>query len=403
MRSPMKLPFEPGPRPRTIDAYLGEIPQSLFDERTFGSCELADRYATDLALDLVRRLGLAPVLARGGDLDELAAARGFVPGFRPALATLLARLAEAGEIEREGPPGRERWRAPAALREPELGALRALGIERDPSVAPTLDLLDAAAAAYPAVATGASTGEQELFAAGRIALWLAYFSNANPVYALNNLQAAVVAANRLPAGGGLRVLEVGAGAGSFTVALLEELERRGRLTDLALYDFTEPSPFFRRRGERELRARWPALALGVRALDLDRPFEAQGGAEGYHLAVGVNVLHVARDLAAALDRLRGALVPGGWLVAGECLRLYPGQTVPADLVFQLFTSFTHVVTDPELRPAHGFLEPGTWRRALSACGFAEASVLPDFDHIRDLYPRFFAGVLCGRRPTVESP
>lgn len=399
----MKLPFEPGPRPRSMDAHLGEIPQSLFDERTFGSCELADRYATDLALDLADRLGLAAPLARGGDLDELAAALGCAPGFRPALSTLLARLAEAGEIEREEADGRTRYVARRPLRAPELAELRALGLERDPGVAPTLDLLDAAAAAYPAVAAGTTTGEQELFAAGRIALWFAYFSNANPVYALNNLQAAVVAANRLPAGGGLAVLEVGAGGGSFTVALLEELERRGRLADLALYDFTEPSPFFRRRGERELRARWPALPLRSRALDLDRDFGEQGGADGYHLAVGVNVLHVARDLAAALGRVRAALLPGGWLVAGECLRLFPGQTVPADLVFQIFSSFTGVVTDPELRPTHGFLEPATWRRALAGAGFAEAAVLPDLEVIRHHYPRFFAGVVCGRRPSPESP
>ena len=398
----MKRAFDPGPRPRTIDPFLGEIPRSLFDERTFGSCELADRYATDLALDLVRRLGLAEPLARGGDVEELAAGREFAPGFRPALATLLARLAEAGEIDREPAGGRARFVARRPLREPELAELRALGLERDPSVAPTLDLLDAAAAAYPAIAAGTSTGEQELFSAGRIALWLAYFSNSNPVYAINNLQAAVVAANRLPAGAGLRLLEVGAGAGSFTVALLEELERRGRLGDLALYDFTEPSPFFRRRGERELKARWPGLPLRSRALDLDRPFAEQGGADGYQLAVGVNVLHAARDLGAALGRVREALLPGGWLVAGECLRLFPGQTVPADLVFQLFASFTEVATDPELRPAHGFLEPATWRRALAAAGFEGVAVLPDLDRIRDHYPRFFAGVVCGCRPTLES-
>jgi SAM-dependent methyltransferase len=209
----------------------------------------------------------------------------------------------------------------------------------------------------------------------------------------------VVAANRLPSRPGSRVLEVGGGAGSFTSALLEELDRRGRLGELALYDFTEPSPFFRRRGERELHARFPEVPLRARGLDIDLPFGGQGVVDGpYDLAVGVNVLHAARDLVGALARLLDALAPGGWLVAGECLRLFPGQPVPADLVFQIFRSFTQVATDPEIRPAHGFLEPSSWRRAFAAAGFEQVEVVPDLDRIRHLYPRFFAGVVRGRRP-----
>jgi len=396
----MRFAFDPGPRPRGLDAFLGEIPDALFDDRTFACCELVARYADDLALDLARRLNLAPALARGASTAELASGLSFADSFRPALESLLGRLAAAGELERSPCGcGAAVWVAPRPLREPELAELRARGLELDPAMAPSLDLLDAAAAAYPAVAAGLTTGEHELFSAGRIALWLGYFSNRNPVYALNNLQTAVVAARRLGARPGARVLEVGGGAGSFSVALLEELDRQGRLADLALYDFTEPSPFFRRRGERELHARFPGVALRARGLDIDLPYEEQGPVDGpYDLAVGVNVLHVARDLVATLTRLREALRPGGWLVAGECLRLFPDQPVPADLVFQIFRSFTEVSTDPELRPSHGFLEPSSWRRALAAAGFEEVSVVPDLDRIRDLYPRFFAGVVLGRRP-----
>lgn len=402
----MSVAFVPTPRPRDLERHLGEIPAALFDDRIWASCELADRYATDLCLDLVGRLGLGEALAAGGTVESLATARGFVPTFRPALAALLDRLAVAGEIERRPELGASEgahYRARAPLRAAELSGLRRIGLEHDPAVASTLDLLDAAAAAYPAVAAGTTTGEQELFSAGRIGLWLTYFSNQNPVYALNNFQAAVAAANRLPSRAGLRVLEVGAGAGSATRTLLDELERRGRLGELERYDFTEPSPFFRRRGERELRARFPSVPLVSRALDLDRPLGEQATPpESLDLVFGVNVLHVARDLGAALREIRDALRPGGWLVAGECLRLFPGQPVPADLVFQIFDSFVHVATDPELRPAHGFLEPETWRRALAATGFDEVVVVPDLDRIRELYPRFFAGVVCGRRPPVES-
>lgn len=401
MAADMLHPFDPGPRPRIPEDLLGEIPESLFDDRIYAACELAERYATDLALEIARRLGLDEPLAAGGTAAALTAARGFDPAFHPAIEALLERLAAAGELARTDGASGPVYRRDGPAREPELVALRAIGVAIDPRIVATLDLLDAAAAAWPAVASGRTTGEKELFSAGSIALWLAYFSNDNPVYALNNLLTAVVAANRLPDREGLSVLEVGAGAGGFTATLLDELARRGRLGQVARYKPTEPSPFFRRRGERELKARFPQVPLTFRALDVDQPFVAQGlSTELRDLVVGVNVLHVARDLGAALARIRETLVPGGWLVAGECLRLFPSQPVPADLVFQLFRSFTDVGTDPVLRPHHGFLEPSSWRTALEAAGFVEVAVVPDLERIRTIYPRFFAGVVVGRRPPV---
>ncbi len=396
----MLVPFDPGPLPRGLVAWLGEIPESTFDQQVYACCELVERYATDLALDLIHRLELEPALRLGAEVETLLAERRYESTFRPALVTLLDRLVEAGELTRDA--GTRRYAAPRPLRPAELEALRDVAARLDSRLADTLALFDAAADAYPAVAQGGTTGEKELLSPGRIGLWLAYFSNRNPVYALNNRLAAIVAARRLRSGPDLRVLEVGAGAASATFALLEEIERVHALSDLARFDFTEPSPFLRRRGERELRERYPALTLRSRALDIDLPLAAQDAApRSYDLVCGVNVLHVARDLGRTLAALRETLVPGGWLVVGECLRLFPGQTVAADLIFQIFRGFVDVELDADLRPAHGFLEPATWRRALAAAGFDAVEVVPDLDRIRDRYPRFFTGVVCGRRPPVE--
>jgi SAM-dependent methyltransferase len=401
----MALPFDPGPRPAGVEALLGELPATLFDDRFHACCELVERYADNLALEIAGELALAPVLARGAGVDELAAERGFAAEFRPALAALLARLAHAGELvvevlesPRGSPP---RYRAARPLRASDRTALRAEGLALDPRLAATLDLLEAAAAAHVEVAHGRASGEQILLAPARIQLWLAYFAADNRVYAVSNEIAAAAASHRLRAGDGLRILEIGGGAGSAAFALLDELERVGRLADVARYDFTEPSPFFRRRGERELRARHPTLPFVFRGFDIDLPAAGQGDFGGYDLVFGVNVVHVARRLGETLGRLRELLAPGGVLVAGECCRLFPGQVAPADLVFQLLRGFTQVELDA-LRPHHGFLAPEAWRRALAASGFADVEVVPDLERVRDVYPRFYAGAVCGRRPPVES-
>ena len=396
----MRLAFDPGARPPAVEARLGELPVALFDDELHYCAELVARYATDLALEISVALELEPALRRGVTLAEAAASLGAGATFRPALAALLERLVAAGEISASDSP--RRYRATAPLRRGETAELRRLGVAVDRGIVATLDLLDAAAAIYPAVAAGRTSAERELLGPRRLGLWTAYFSNANRLYALGNRIAALAAAARLPCAP-LRLLEVGAGAGSAALTLLEELERRGRLAEVALYDLTEPNPAFRRRAERALAERFPGVTVRSRALDLDLPLAAQARPGSYDLVYGVNVLHVARALGVTLAGLRDALRPGAFLVAGECLRPFPGQVVPADLVFELLRGFTAVEIDAELRPRHGFLDPAAWRRALAASGFDEVAVVPDVERLREHYPRFETGALCARRPPVQSP
>lgn len=421
---PMLVPFLPPPRDPAVDDLLGEIPSDLFSERLYQSCELVERYVSDWTVAIVQRLGLEPELARGATARELLRARGYPSEESPALAWLLARLAAAGHLEEAAATaeaGGPAYRLARALPAPELAELRALGLAIDPAIAPTLAILDAAGEAFPKVLAGALTGEQALFTSARMPLWTEYFHNANPIYALNNRMAAIAAANRLPAiaaanrlpaiaaadrvppGTGRRILEIGAGAGSAAEALLDELQRRGRLDEIAEYRLTEPNPMLRRRASRALAARYPGLALADQAYDIDLAPAAQGLPEAsFDLVFAVNVLHIARDLRSSLEWLRSLLVPGGWLVGGECQRLFPGQTIPIELIFEQLASFTDVALDPEVRTSHGFLTPEQWQSAFAATGFTAVADVPDLARIRKHYPRFFSGALCARRPATDE-
>jgi SAM-dependent methyltransferase len=192
---------------------------------------------------------------------------------------------------------------------------------------------------------------------------------------------------------------VGGGGGSASEALLEALGAAGRLGDVELYRFTEPSPFFRRGAERKLRALQPELRLEVAGLDIDQPLAAQAIAPAsFELVYGVNVLHVARDLPRTLAELHAALAPGGWLVAAEAMRNTPREPVSTELVFLVLESYWNVVLDPERRPVPGFLSPPLWQRLLREADFAPVSVVPDHARIHAVYPRFSTGVLCAQRP-----
>jgi SAM-dependent methyltransferase len=383
--------------------WLKEYPPSLFSERLYQSIELMERYSIDLAIDLLSRLGVMDRLSEWRSARKLCQARSFQPRFSYALDWLLQRLIETGCIEARTDRDTRAYRLRHAPWQPEFARLRTIGLDIDCTNAPTLDLLDEAASLYPAVARGEQSGEQGLFAAQAIPLWLNYFHNDNLTYAVNNWVGAAVAAERLTTRATLRILEVGAGAGSASEILLRWFDERGLLPRIERYLITEPNAFFRRRGQRDLSKQYRDLPLEWGTLDIDLPWDSQGVARGeFDLVYGVNVLHVAKDLLFSLNQARGALAPDGWLVIGECVRPYLNQPIYAELIFQILDSFTDVKTDPEIRPNPGFLTADQWRRAFARAGFERAEVAPDVDRIREVYSHFFTGAICGQLARIAK-
>ncbi|MBO0696661.1 MAG: hypothetical protein J2P56_11260, partial [Verrucomicrobia bacterium] len=152
-----------------------------------------------------------------------------------------------------------------------------------------------------------------------------------------------------------------------------------------------------RSGRRKLARQYPDLPLEWGSLNLDSPWSDQGIGRGeFDLIYAVNVMHISKDLLFSLNEARSALASGGWLVIGECLRPYQNQPIYPELMFQILESFTNVQTDPEIRPNPGFLTGEHWRRAFTRAGFQGAKVAPDIDRIREIYPHFFTGAICGQ-------
>jgi SAM-dependent methyltransferase len=385
----------PDPRLYAILADSG-FGDDLFNPIQHRSCELVDTYADALVTDIVERLGVRPLLDTPRTVTELLAGSGHVPTFAATLHWLLGRLAAIGVVRADGEGDARTYVLAATAPIVDRDAVRAACLASSPSYAPAFALLDEAAALYPRVARGEVSGERALFQ--KIALWVAYFSNDHAYYALNNRVAARAAATRFTGG---VVLEIGAGLGSATAALLDELTRCGSVADLTAYHATEPVAFFRRRAERTLTSRHPALTFGD--LDLDRPWADQGVAPGScSLVWGVNVFHLARDLGAALREAQAALAPGGWLVVGEGIRPHAGVPVGVELPFQLLDSFGAVETDPRDRPTPGFLTAEQWTAAMRRAGFEDVALVPDVIRLRAVYPGFFAAAVCGRRAIASD-
>lgn len=342
-------------------------------------------YTARTCLLLLLDLGWEERLRAGTALDQLCL--GLPAQARKPLAWMLPFLAQEGLLARDG----ETYRL-TDHPELDLAGIRAAVEAEAPGHAVNFDLLDAARDRIRPFFTEGKPGEALLFDLGLYPLWLAYFRNANLVYYPNNLLALLALREGLPPGA--RVVELGGGAGSFAQLVAERGRAEGWLPRIAEYRFTDVAPAFLRRAQRELGAATPGLPLAFQALDLNRPLGAQGIAPAsLDAIVGINVLHVARDLGATLEDLRSRLRPSGRLVIGECLKPSLDQPLYLEFLFNFIASFTEVVLDPRWRPRHGFLTPEAWETALSHAGFTRIQHTPPPRPLMDRHPNFTVGAL----------
>jgi SAM-dependent methyltransferase len=372
----------------------------FFDASFIRSYGLYGEFTYRLVLQVARETDLDEALREPGALPEIAARAGLEPG--QALVPLdwmLRFLAARGALDEGATAAGRVYRARGPLPVLDPAPVREEQLREAPSWMPAYALAETVARDYPAFLRGRATGEDVLFSARRLRLWIDYFSNDNGLYAINNRVGAVAVEQWMPRAGGV-ILELGGGLGSGALALLERLDTVGRVEAVTRYHFTEFVPAFLRRGEHALRARHPRLGcLTFGLLDMNRPFREQGVTPGsVSVVFAVNTLHVAHDLEFTLGEVRACLAPGGRLVASECVRPRPYQSIDSEFVFNLAETFRSPRLHALYRPSGGFLTPEQWKAAMEAAGFTEVRFLPDVARIREAIADFMVAAIGATAP-----
>ncbi|MBZ4320501.1 type I polyketide synthase [Streptomyces huiliensis] len=168
-----------------------------------------------------------------------------------------------------------------------------------------------------------------------------------------------VVVERWPDDRPLRVLEVGAGTGGTTAALLPLLP-----PERTQYVFTDVSPAFLTRAEHRFAA---YDFLTFRTLDLDADPVGQGLAEGtFDIVVAANALHTARSAETAVRNVAALTASNGLLLAVESHDPY----VLAPFFGTLDTFWDR--TDHDERPDSPLLTADRWVALLTRCGFTDA-------------------------------
>lgn len=162
----------------------------------------------------------------------------------------------------------------------------------------------------------------------------------------------------------LRVLEIGAGTGATSAAILKTLPP-GRVD----YTFTDVSPLFLQRAAERF-SDVPGMRYAL--LDIEQNPTSQGfAAGGYDIVLAANAIHATRDLREAVRHARGLLAPGGWLALIEGVADDPW----IELTFGLTAGWRRH-EDVGLRSVSPLIDRHTWQTLLVEEGFDDVRSAP---------------------------
>ncbi|HUG82952.1 MAG TPA: polyketide synthase dehydratase domain-containing protein, partial [Euzebya sp.] len=299
---------------------------------------------------------------------DAAAHMGVQDPFVPLLHRMLAMLAEDGVLDAgaAGDGGRT-FTVRTDLPSPEVAAGEVgVGDPLLPTTHAELAVLDACGAALPAVLTGAQDPLALLFPNGDTETVAGLYGNAIVARLSNRLVRELIATAGAGRADGLRIVELGAGTGETTAAVLPALRPEDR------YTVSDVSPFFLARTRERVGA---DERVDYRVLDLEQPPGPQGmPPAAADVVIAANVLHVTADAGQGVAHACALLRPGGLLVVQEgavALRW-------VDLTFGLTHGWWRF-TDHAVRPDHPLLPPRGWKAVLEAAGCADAEVLTPTD------------------------
>ncbi|GAA2801140.1 hypothetical protein GCM10010441_27500 [Kitasatospora paracochleata] len=321
-----------------------------------------------------QRCGLLEPSGPGRPAAEILAAARTAPQHHALVERWLGILAEHGLARRES----ERFLAAGPIE--ETAVARSWELAADAwtgglGSAAFIDYLRANAEHLPELMSGEQHPALLLFPEGRTDLADAVYRETATARYLNAAVAEAVRRIAEAAPRPLRILEVGAGTGATTDAVLAQLTE-------ADYLFTDLSQFFLAPARERFAGR-PGLRFAV--FDIDRPAAAQGLApDSFDVVIAAGVLNNACDADATVRELVKLLAPGGRLLITEPTREH----------LEILASQAFMMTPPQdARRESGttFLSRAQWSDVLTGAGLGDVRTLPAEDHpLAPLGQRLFA-------------
>lgn len=255
-----------------------------------------------------------------------------------------------------------------------------------------VDYIERCGRMLPDVVTGRTPALETLFPDGESDLAEKLYTTFSVSSYISGIASAAISAKVASHTRPLRILEIGAGTGGTTAAVLPALPG-GRTT----YCFTDISEYFLAQAADRFSA-YPFVEY--RLLDVGGDLATQGYLEHeFDVVLATNVLHATPDLRRTLANVVSLLAGDGVLVLCEVTRELEWYDISTALIegWQTF--------DDDLRVDSPLLGAEAWKAALASAGFGEVIALPETGTPADAVGQsvFLALAPAGERAAAGEP
>jgi SAM-dependent methyltransferase len=304
----------------------------------------------------------------------------FVPRAKYALSWMLDFLDQNGFLKKLQNTGEKKYYYDGSGSiDPKI--LLKEATELDKKIMLSVNLMNYVISQYPNFFSGSKNGLEILFSGDKAVLWNDYFSNDNSGYSVYNSLGALGVLKWALQRKNIKFLEVGAGTGGASSALIDKLKSKNLLHAIGEYILSDISPIFLRLANRAIMNKvGDDFQYALKKLDFNRPLTEQGIAEnGIDVVYGVNTLHVAKNLVSALKNIYQVIKPGGAVILSEYCRPNQNYLLLQEFIFCLLDNYVEVELDDNLRPVPGFLDYPHWKLNLEAAGFKKVQAIFNTD------------------------
>ncbi|MEO0391846.1 MAG: beta-ketoacyl synthase N-terminal-like domain-containing protein [Pseudomonadota bacterium] len=232
-----------------------------------------------------------------------------------------------------------------------------------------LDYLRRCHDALLAVVTGTESSLQTLFPDGDWATVEQLYHQWAVANYFNDIisQTLALRAQRATPDQPLRILEIGAGTGGLTRAVLPALP-----PDRIAYTISDTSAYFANPLKQRVAGLVPTTRIEFTEFDLNQSPEDQGFAgKEFDIILAANAVHTAHDLQTSLSSLNHLLAPGGALMLIEATTNRPWH----DTTIALIEDWSNA--KPDGRSGSPLLTGQAWQDALTGAGFTDPRVFPE--------------------------
>jgi acyl transferase domain-containing protein/SAM-dependent methyltransferase len=346
-----------------IEAGAGQAAQAPLDlalgsyTAKWGALE---RLTGEYILDTLRQLNIFQSAGESSSIPALMARTGIQAGYRSLLTRWLDHLVERGLLTHDG----DVYRSARPLPEAALGAAWADARAALADIPQLIEYIQRCGDHLPAILLGKYSPLETLFPGGSYATTEFFYNTWSLVRYYNHIVRALLGAALSRMTGALRVVEIGAGTGGMSTAVLPVFP-----ADRTTYFYSDVSDFFLGRAQEKFSA-YPFVQYGL--LNIENDPAEQGYTPGsFDIVIAANALHATRDLDETLDHTRALLAPNGLLVLYEAtshLRWF-------DITTGLIEGWGRFEDD--VRGDNPLLTPDDWRELLLAHGFERVATYPD--------------------------